>query len=363
MADVVVVDDSVMVLDTVAAILGEAGHRVTLAHDGVEGMHVVRSMLPDLVIADVIMPSFDGLKLLQHLRGDPSTAHLPVILLSGRTERRDVRRGMEAGADDYLTKPFGAHELLSAVDAQLRKRSHIAASYENTLQMLRRNIIYALPHELRTALTGSLGYAELLRADYATFSPAEVKEIATIISRYGMRLHRIIENYLVYAQIELALSNPDQREALRSNFVRHVADVVEEVAVEAAQIAGRELDLTLDLDDVILRISEGDLRKITGELVDNAFKFSEHGTTVLIRGFQQGARYVLAVHDGGRGMAAEQVRAVGAYMQFERNVYEQQGLGLGLIIARRLTELHDGTFSIESRRDVGTRVRVSFPLY
>jgi signal transduction histidine kinase len=105
------------------------------------------------------------------------------------------------------------------------------------------------------------------------------------------------------------------------------------------------------------------LKKAVAEIVDNAFKFSQPGTAVRVSAAERaGTHYVVTVHDDGRGMTADQIQQVGAYMQFNRHFYEQQGSGLGLIIACRLTELHSGSLEIASTSGAGTTVTLSLPL-
>jgi signal transduction histidine kinase len=108
-------------------------------------------------------------------------------------------------------------------------------------------------------------------------------------------------------------------------------------------------------------MSEDYLAKIVDELVQNAFKFSNPGKRVSVGFSGAPSGVTLSVTDQGRGFSAEQITQVGAYMQFDRKMQEQQGLGLGLVIAKRLTELHGGTLSIQSERGTSTTVTVKLP--
>jgi signal transduction histidine kinase len=137
--------------------------------------------------------------------------------------------------------------------------------------------------------------------------------------------------------------------------------LIEEHAVGQARAANRPNDLVLDLTDHPVPISEDYLARIVDELVQNAFKFSDpgKGVNVTLSGLPNAV--VLSVTDQGRGFSTEHIAKVGAYMQFDRQIQEQQGLGLGLVIARRLAELHGGTLSIQSERGARTMVTVELP--
>ena len=132
---------------------------------------------------------------------------------------------------------------------------------------------------------------------------------------------------------------------------------------QKAQEVDRFGDLRLDVRDVeAVGIGEDYMRKIVEELIDNAFKFSTQDTAVCLSAAAEGDFYVVSVTNQGRGMTQQQIALVGAYMQFERRIHEQQGAGLGLVICKRLAELHDGEFSIESVPGAATTIEVRLPL-
>ena len=118
---VLVVDDEQDILDLVRFRLEHDGYRVLTASDGQMGLTLAQAERPDLCILDVMMPKLSGLEVLRHLRSDPGTADMRVILLSARGQDADVDRGFELGANDYVTKPFSPKELRRRVNAQLSR--------------------------------------------------------------------------------------------------------------------------------------------------------------------------------------------------------------------------------------------------
>ena len=361
MKKILVIDDEEYLRDMVKIALVDRGYEVTEADNGSTGIEIARRELPDLILCDVRMERVDGYLTLATLRNEPATASIPFILITGMADNAGMRHGMELGADDYLPKPFTIEALYAAVDARLRKAAATREDAEKKLSALRDNISLMLPHEMRTPLNGILGFAELLLTGADGMSPQEVAEMGKDIFDSGKRLERLIENFLVYVQLEIAADDPAKVEVLLSRKVADAARLVGTRATVQAELAGRPDDLYLELAPLTVSMSEEHLSKLTEELVQNALKFSKRGTPVNVTLAESGGNVVLTVTDRGRGMSPTQIARIGAYVQFDRQSQEQQGAGLGLIIAKRITELHGGLLTITSDAANGTTATVKLP--
>jgi CheY-like chemotaxis protein len=119
---IVAADDDEDILRLIAFRLERSGYRVVTAHDGEEALQAVREHVPALAVLDVRMPKMDGYEVTRAIRADEATRDIPVILLTARVQDADVQRGFEAGADDYVRKPFSPQELRSRVQAILGRR-------------------------------------------------------------------------------------------------------------------------------------------------------------------------------------------------------------------------------------------------
>lgn len=361
MNKILVIDDEDWLREMVQLALEQKGFQVVQAESGASGIELARNQLPDLILCDVNMAKMDGYGTLASLRADPVTAAIPLILMTGLADNAGMRHGMELGADDYLPKPFTLEGLYGAVEARLRKLKTVRQEAEKKLAELRDNISLMLPHELRTPLNGILAYGQILSTDAVSLSPGEVAEMGRDIFESGRRLERLIENFLIYAQLELLAADSMKVAALGMKRMEHAAALVEAHARAQALQADRAADLLLDLADGSLAIAEDCLARIVDELVQNAFKFSPGGTNVRVGMTDFPEFMVLTISDAGRGFSTDHVKRVGAYMQFERKLHEQQGLGLGLSIAKRLIELHGGSLTIQSRRGISTSMTVRLP--
>ena len=131
---ILVVDDEPVLVETIAYNLEQAGYQVTTAADGASALEAARPETPDLVILDIMLPEMDGLEVCRQLRRENNTVTTPIMMLTAKGDEIDKVVGLEVGADDYVTKPFGRRELLARVRALLRRADYPPASEERTTQ-------------------------------------------------------------------------------------------------------------------------------------------------------------------------------------------------------------------------------------
>mgnify|MGYP002776995831 CR=1 FL=1 len=134
MSSVLVIEDDPEILENIEEILELQSYETLTTSSSLTGLQLAKEALPNLVICDVVMPDLDGYGVLSELRQQAETAAIPFIFLTGRSDRSDVRHGMELGADDYLTKPFTQEELLGAVQSCLTKYDRLSKQYEAQAQ-------------------------------------------------------------------------------------------------------------------------------------------------------------------------------------------------------------------------------------
>jgi len=317
MKTILIIEDEVQIRNNLRQILHLSDFDTLVAENGLQGLELAKDKHPDLIICDLMMPALDGYGVLTQLRQHSDTATIPVIFLTAKSEWSDLRKGMELGADDYLTKPFNSTQLLQAIATRLNKQAISEQKTQEKLDDLRSSITNSLPHEINTPLNHIIGMSELLIENYRELDQAEMLEMLQNINQAGQRLHRLTVNFLMYADLELLASNPEKVAALRNNGVKtFVTSIVESVALKIAKKADREADLTIDISDGMAKIYPAKIAKIAEEIIENAFKFSLPNTAVNIVGNSNNNAFHLYVIDHGRGMTQEQINNVGAYPGF-----------------------------------------------
>ncbi len=368
-ATILVVDDNPTNLDALSDYLTAFGFTVLLKRDGEKALSLTKRKIPDLILLDIVMPGMDGFETCKRLKEHSETKDIPVIFMSALSDTIDKVTGFELGAVDYITKPFQHEEVLARVKAHLTiqnlkqnlqtKNRELQESLERERKMmedLRLNLSISLPHELRTPLNSILGFSQFLTDPLKLPKSDTIVEYGDAIYQGGLRLHRLVENSLLYANLKLLKYTPKESRTWQSETTVAAKRVIASIAQKQAKDAQRQEDLSLELVNANIRISPKNFEKILTELLDNALKFSQAGTPVHIKTTVNGHLCILSITDRGHGMTPKQIANMGAYMQFDRGRYEQQGAGLGLIISYLLAQLEGGMLSIDSRLGQGTTV-------
>ena len=348
----------------IADVLSVEGYEVGTAPNGRAALVRMKAKTPDLVLSDIMMPEMDGHDFVRLVRANPEWRTLPFIFLTALGQRTDERRGLELGADHYLTKPFEPDDLLLAVRVRLQRAADHQAAAEAALADLRTSILTTLNHEFRTPLTYIVGYTRLLADEGRGMDDAIYQSCLNALLNGADRLKRLVENVLLVSQIETG-----EVAAVIKMFPQRVLDVraeVEEVLQRfqaQADENGVELCSKVPQDFPSVSISKEYLDQILAHLIENGIKFSGDGGRVTIEASadQQYAEFI--VKDNGIGIRSDALPWIfDSFRQVDRKKQEQQGAGLGLAIVRGLVQAHEGLVKIESEPNLGTTVRLQLPL-
>jgi CheY-like chemotaxis protein len=368
-AVILVVDDNPTNLDVLSEYLIGSGFTLLLKRDGEKALELVKRRKPDLILLDIVMPGIDGFETCRRLKAQEDSKEIPVIFMSALSDTVDKVKGFKAGAVDYITKPFQHEEVLSRVRIHLTIRNlkkdlesknkelkDLLERERKLAEDMRLNLSISLPHELRTPLNIILGFSGLLINSSSLPEPEKIAEYGNAIYKSGLRLHRLAENALLYANLKLLKYAAGDKKIWQSDSFAQAERFILSAARKKAEEFSRKDDLVTEVINAAVRISPRNFEKILSELLDNAFKFSQPGTPVRVKTTINGSLYIISISDEGYGMTKEQIANIGAYVQFERQQREQQGNGLGLIISHLLTRLEGGMLSVDSKPGTGTTV-------
>lgn len=359
MDKILIIEDEEEVRSSISDLLSLKGYEVFTAVDGLDAIGKVKQTIPDLVVSDVMMPNMDGFEVLDYFQKNSSTMHIPFIFLTAKVDIKDIRKGMNCGADDYLTKPFKANELLGVISKRLARKKAI----DEKMERLKHSIATYVPHELRTPLVSINGFSDLILNDIESLSLDEIYLMVERIKAGSSRLYNTLEKFLTYADVEIIQRDQAIVNELKRKTCGEPDAVIRSAATEAAAEKERAFDLVFNISgNVPVLISQNYLASAVRELVENACKFSVADTPLEITAGVNEQKYMISVKDHGIGMTKEQITAVNAFVQFNREQMQQRGNGLGLAIVKGICSLFEGSFSIESSVNDFTEAFISFEI-
>jgi signal transduction histidine kinase len=359
MARIVLADDNADMRDYLRRLL-RPRYAVEAVPDGEAALAAVRAQRPDLVLADIMMPRMDGLELLRALRADPETASIPIVLLSARAGEEASVEGLEAGADDYLIKPFSARELLARVKVHVDM-----ARAREQLEREKEEFISLAAHDLKNPLAAIKGFAQVLQRQLnreGALAPDRAAFALHNIERTATRLNALIVELQDVTMIQAGQPLPLQKASL------DLAHLVREVVEQQRQThTSHQLDLSLPTEPLMLVGDAPRLERVLSNLLSNATKYSPVDTTIRVAlskdGEGSGARAVLTVMDEGIGIPSSDIARI--FDRFSRgsNVMSDiPGSGIGLASVRQIVEQHEGTVTVESDEGKGSTFTLRLPL-
>ncbi|OYQ65034.1 hybrid sensor histidine kinase/response regulator [Pseudanabaena sp. SR411] len=372
-SSILVVDDEPNNFDVIEALLSEHNYELHYAANGKSAIASLKAFQPDLILLDVMMPEMDGIEVCKWIKASTQWQTVPIIMVTALSSKSDMANCLNAGADDFISKPINSIELRARVHSMLRIKqqydniqtlSHIQANtiniLESTLNELRGTLASRMSHELNTPLNGIIGTIAMLKEDIESMDIAEIHEMLGWADESAKRLESLTKKFLVYLELEVSPSRQESFKLAHTNFS---SAMIEASLKSYVQELKRSDDLSFDLEDAEIALSDRYLLTILHELVENAVKFSIAGTMIKISSHVLGNMFNLSVKDLGRGLTEEQINRIDAFVQFERKSYEQQGIGLGLRVVKKIVELAGGNFSITSIYQQETTIHISLPLY
>jgi len=353
---ILIVEDDAALRQTLQDILEVHGHQVLAAEDGVQGL-ALAAQDPEFIFCDVNMPNLDGHGLLAAIKKLPRVCDVPFVFLTARSERSELREGMSLGADDYITKPYSQADILAAIAARTARQRGFRERLDVVMEARRRETGAQWSHELLTPLNAILGCLSLIEEEADTIDRKELKEVLAILRSGAERQERLSRKLINYFSLDQLLQAP-----VPAAPGRCAADVaIAQGASRAAALRKREADLVVTATSAEVALQEHWLAVAVGELVENAAIFSPSGSAIMVTGARDEGHYRITISDQGPGLSAEQRAQVGAFTQFDRKSREQQGLGLGLAIARLAVRLAGGELVLKSGPG-GRGLQVEFAL-
>ncbi len=336
--------------------------------DGEEALETIQKWLPDLILADVMMPKKDGIALCKEVKANPATLKIPVVLLTALTHREAMLRGWEAGADEYLFKPFHPKELSIRVRSLL---SSIATRQDADQIILEKNMAasrakaeleqlqlfaFAATHDLQEPLRNIM-----LQTDALEKQSVDLHLNQEILQRLGrlrtsaVRMSKMIEQLRIFENVRAAAA-PFQKVNLNKILQNVILDLEPRIEKSGAKIHVEALP-TLEGD-------EAQLHRLFQNLIGNAIKFAstKQPPQILVRASPSNGKYSeISVEDNGIGFDEKYADLIFKPFQRLHNQAEYEGTGMGLSICQKIALRHGGNISVKSNVGQGTTFTIRLP--
>jgi two-component system, sensor histidine kinase and response regulator len=354
-----VVDDEPSNLTVIELLLSQVDYQLAYFDRGMPMLEAIQHQLPDLILLDVMMPGIDGIELCHRLKRDDRTKHIPIIMVTALSSREDLARCLEAGADDFISKPLNGLELRARVRSLLRiKRQYDELQgllhVRDEMLQLRIDLSHMVIHDLRNPLANILLSCQILQMrglDDRTGQKIQQIEYA------GHRLESMIDGLLVTAKLESG------KLALHPTIV-DLTDLVEAVSAEFAAIAQQQgVTLVQERADepVLIQGDAALLRRVLDNLLSNALKFAPDQSAVTLAVLAHDDQVLLQVRDRGKGVSPELREQIFAKFEIGQHLPQMKQIGLGLAFCKMVVEAHGGQIQVGDHPPIGCMFTITLP--
>ncbi len=345
---ILIVDDHPTNVALLVDILGD-DYPIATATSGEEALERALSFQPALILLDIMMPGIDGYETCRRMRATLTLRHSKIIMVSAKAMVAERLQGYEAGADDYITKPFDEDELLAKVSVYLRLKS------VEEVEQLKADLLSLLNHETRTPLNGIIGPLEMLQTE-GEVDPEERPVYLNIAYESAICLQRLFDRVIALSAMKSGAWN--------FHFITtDLRDVLQEaIGAVAADASARCIHLEQILPEAAMaRLDWQQMLVAVTSMLDNAIRFSapEGCVTVAIQCEPDGFRLVVA--DQGDGIAAAILPQIFEEFVTEDVAHHSEGHGLSLAIAHQIVLAHGGTIEVQSTKGMGTTFTIGLP--
>ncbi|MBW7875051.1 MAG: hybrid sensor histidine kinase/response regulator [Candidatus Cloacimonetes bacterium] len=359
---VLIVDDVPTNLQLLGHLLRENGYDVAFASSGAQALSMVSARKPDVILLDVMMPEMDGYTVCMRLKESLQTRHIPVLFLTAMKAEKDVLKGFECGAVDYVSKPFNSVELLARVkthvslkqskDEILRINAELKASNQ-----AKDRFFSILAHDLRGPFTVFLSMADLLQMQAKNKAWEKMEVSSKNLHSLVKRIYSLLENLLEWGLL--------QRNRISYNAEILDLDFEIRVVVEQLQdLAGvKSIEIRQQSNKQKVFVDKNLLRAVLRNLISNALKFTHQGGVVTIETSQDEVLPQVQISDTGIGMDESLLQDLFRIDKIttRQGTQDEKGTGLGLILCREYIEKWGGTLRVTSVPSKGSTFSFTLP--
>jgi signal transduction histidine kinase len=325
-------------------------YRVRAVDSGTAGLKAATETLPDVILSDVAMPEMDGYELCRALRAQERTSHIPILLVTARSDVSHVVEGFQAGANDYLVKPFHATELLARVEVHVKLRRALAQLARQERLAALGSLAASVAHHVRNPLSALISGLPAMQSRLGGTLDNSTRELMGIMVECATRIERTTLDLLDLSRVD---REEEGEYAPGAGLLACTRILSSRFTVD--------VELRTDVDERVLAVGRaGDMNNVFMNLVDNALRAVGDKGVIEVHGQRMGNDYVATVADSGAGIDPSIVDRI--FEPFWTTRAAGEGTGLGLSIAKQIVEEHGGSIRVAPSTLGGALFTLRIPL-
>ncbi len=356
---ILIVEDDPMITQSLERLLSEKNYVFRSVQSGEEVMDAFDEFLPDLILLDIIMLDLSGYDVCRMLRNSEKARSVPVIFITSRNKPREIVEGFNAGAVDYVTKPFHPKELLARIGTHLellRIREEL-----KLMNIMKTKFFSIITNDIKETFTGITDVAHFLQNELtgSSFNKDESIKLIKHLLEESEDLDELLDNLIEWESIEIG-------KTVFINETANLKEIIKELEKHfSSEMLEKNIQLNINVDDNYSFINDKNaVSNIIKRVLSNAIKYSLINGKIYIKAAKVNSQNKVIIKDEGIGMDPDSLNQLFRYDTPSAKTVGTQsetGAGLGLIICKTLSEKIQGAIKIESKKSFGTTVTFNFP--
>ena len=361
--EILIVDDNPENLQVLGNILAEKNLSVSFATSGQEAIEAAEFEPPDMILLDISMPGMDGYEVCRKLKQSEKTIHIPVIFLTAKAGSEHVIKGFEAGAVDYVTKPFNSYELFSRVmtHLQLKRSQDIIRNQNQRLKEInatKNRFFSILAHDLKSPFSTLITVTDYYKKNAQLIDENEIRKFLDHIYEVSMNTYHLLENLLDWSRSQAGILEVQPVSFSLESVIKKNSYLISTRAKE------KDINVLYECAEDILVYADPDMiSTVIRNLLGNAVKFTPRGGKVRLTCRTENNRVIVSIEDNGTGINKQDVHKLFMidHHLSKPGTENEKGSGLGLILCHEFVEKNKGEIFVESMKGKGSKFTFTIP--
>jgi len=360
---ILIIDDIVSNIQVVANLLKKNNYNISYAQSGKNGLDRANQIDFDLILLDIMMPEMDGFEVCTHLKNNPKTKDIPIIFLTAKTTEDSLKKGFEAGAVDFIQKPFKSDELLARVNTHIQLKTVREILSETNLELQQANankdkLLSIIAHDLRNPFSVLITFSKLLLDSYDDFSRDDMMNYLKTFYQTSKQGYNLLDNLLKWSKSQTGKMEMEPE-------IIDLRDLIEEnITLMNSQANAKNIELINHVPENLMAVADLNMiLTVVRNLISNAIKFTHEDGKIEIFG-KSGKNFIeITVKDNGVGIGESDLDKIFRIeiKHSTEGTAKERGSGLGLILCKEFIEKNLGEISANSELGKGSAFTFTLP--